>query len=72
MALLQKHGEGNYLRLSWWFCCEEGDGSNVVAFFYDGGVVRKVLVVGVFFLWSFWFSSLELTMNNEMVVFLLC
>jgi hypothetical protein len=34
MALLQGNGD---LRLSLWFCCEEGDGSNVVTFFYGGG-----------------------------------
>jgi hypothetical protein len=56
MALLQKKG---------WFCCKEGEGSNVIAFFYGGGVVKK----SPFFFRSFWFSSLELTINNEMVVY---
>jgi hypothetical protein len=48
-----------------------------VAFFYGGGVVKKAMVVSGFllsfflfvFVWSFWFSSLELTINSEMVVF---
>jgi len=34
MALLQ--GNGN-LRLCLWFYCEEGDGINVITFFYGGG-----------------------------------
>jgi len=54
-----------------WFCYEEGDDNNVVTFFYGGGVVEKVMVGGdffLFFLWCFWFGSLELTINNEMVV----
>jgi len=34
MVLLQGNGD---LSLSLWFCCEEGDGSNVVAFLYGGG-----------------------------------
>jgi len=73
MVLLQKNGDDNYLRLFGWFCYEEGDDSNVVAFFCGGGVMKKVMVAGCFllsfFLWSFWFNSLELTINNEMVVF---
>jgi hypothetical protein len=36
-----------------WFCCEEGDGNNVVTFLYCGGVVEKVMVGGNFF--SFFF-----------------
>ncbi len=42
--------------LLWWWCCEEGDGDN--------------LFLPFFLLWSFWSSSLELKINNEMVVFL--
>jgi hypothetical protein len=53
MALLQKHGEGNYFHLLWWFCYEEGDGINVVAFFYGGGVVKKALTTHNFFLFFF-------------------
>jgi len=62
-----------------WFCSKEGDGNNVIAFFYDGGAVKKMIVVSYnrflpFFiflvLWSFWSSSLKLKINNEMVVFL--
>jgi len=33
-ALLQGNGKFAFLL---WFCCEEGDGSNVVTFLYDGG-----------------------------------
>jgi hypothetical protein len=33
-ALLQGNGEFAFLL---WFCCEEGDGSNVVTFLYGGG-----------------------------------
>jgi hypothetical protein len=73
MVLLQKN---DYHHLFQCFCYEEGDGNNVVTFFYGGGVVKKVMAIGChrffffFFLWSFCFSSLELTINNEMVVFL--
>jgi hypothetical protein len=57
------------MRHFWWFCCEEGDNSNVITFFYDRGVVKKAMVASGFFsLWSFWFNSLELKINNEMVV----
>jgi hypothetical protein len=71
MAFLQKNGD---LCLFGWFCWEECDGSNV-AFFYGGGVVKKAIEVGGFFfsfflfIWSFWFSSLKLTINNETMVF---
>jgi len=33
-ALLQGNGKFAFLL---WFCCEEGDGSNVVTFLYGGG-----------------------------------
>ncbi len=33
-----------------WFCWEEGDGNNVIAFLYGGGVVKKAMVVGYFIL----------------------
>jgi hypothetical protein len=48
------------------------DGSNVVAVFY-GGTCEESDGKRFFFLffWSLWFSSLELTINNEMVVFLM-
>jgi hypothetical protein len=62
MALLQKNGD---LRLFWWFCNKKGDGNDVFAFLYGDGNNQFF----VFFLWSVWFSSLELTINNEMVVF---
>jgi len=56
-----------------WFCYEEGDGNNVIAFFYGGGDdVKKAMTFGdffSFFCWSLWFSSLELTINNEVVGF---
>jgi len=59
-----------------WFCYEEGDGNNVVTFLYGGGVVEKAIFFLVvfsffcffFFLWCFSFSSLELTIDDEMVV----
>jgi hypothetical protein len=53
-----------------WFCYEEGDNSNVVTFLYGDGVVEKAMVGGDFFFfgWCFWFSSLELKINNETVV----
>jgi len=57
------------------FCYEEGDDSNVVAFSYGGGVMKKrqqfaTVTFSFFFLfWSFWSSSLKLIVNNEMVVF---
>jgi hypothetical protein len=59
--------------LFWWFCYKEGDGSNVVTFLYSGGVVKKAMATCDLFIFifslSFWFNSLELTINNEMVVF---
>jgi hypothetical protein len=56
------------------FAVKKGDNSNVIAFLYGGGVVRKTLAAVFsfflfffyFFLWSFW---LYLTINNGMVVF---
>jgi hypothetical protein len=27
----------------WWFCYEEGDGSNIVTFLYGGWVVKKAM-----------------------------
>jgi len=42
MALLQGNGD---LRLSLWFCCEEGDGSNVVSFLYGGGFLFIYLLL---------------------------
>jgi len=35
------------MRLFWWFCCEEGDGNNVVAFLYGDG--NKLFCFFVFF-----------------------
>jgi hypothetical protein len=32
-----------------WFCCEEGDGNNVITFLYGGGVVEKAMVGSDFF-----------------------
>jgi hypothetical protein len=52
------------MRLFWWFCFEEGDGNNVIAFLYGDGNRQFCFL----FFWSLWFSSLELTMNNEMMV----
>jgi hypothetical protein len=72
-----KKGDGNYRNLFQWFCDKEGDSNNVIAFFYgdSGGVVKKVMATTFFlffiflFIWSFWSSSLNLRINNEMVVF---
>jgi hypothetical protein len=41
VALLQGNGD---LRLSLWFCCGEGDSSNVVTFFYGGGFFFSLLL----------------------------
>jgi hypothetical protein len=41
-----------------WFCCEEGDGSNVVTFLYGNNFI-------FFLCWCLWFSSLELIFNNK-------
>jgi len=72
-GFVAKKNDGNYHHLFRWFCYEEGDGNNVIAFSYGGGVVKKAMVTSgfflSFFLWSFWSSSLELTINNEMVFF---
>jgi hypothetical protein len=78
-GFVAKKGNFNYCRLFQWFCYEEGDDNNVITFFYGSGVMKKAMAVGYrrllpFFLflllWSFWSSSLELTINNEMVFFL--
>jgi hypothetical protein len=52
--------------------------NNVITFLY-GGVVEKAMAKGnfflfffFFFLWCFRFSSLELTISNEMVVLFFC
>jgi Trk-type K+ transport system membrane component len=45
------------LRFLWWFCWEEGDGNNVVAFLYGGDIVKKAMVACDFF---FCFFSLVL------------
>jgi hypothetical protein len=43
--------------------------------FYGGGVMKKAMAVGgllfsfFLFLWSFWSSSLQLIINNEIIVF---
>jgi hypothetical protein len=39
-----KKGNNNCYGFFRWFCSGEGDGSNVVAFFYGGGVVKKAMV----------------------------
>jgi hypothetical protein len=52
------------------FSYEERDGSSVVTFFYGDPDVKKVVVANNFFFFgSLWFSLLELTINNIMVVF---
>ncbi len=74
-GFVTKNGNDNYCHLFQWFCYEEGDGNNVVAFFYGDGVMKKAMATcSLFFSFSLVFgsSSLELTINNEMVVFLLC
>jgi hypothetical protein len=59
----------------WWFCYKEGDNCNVVAFLYgDGSKLLLLLLLLFYFLFYFifrslWFSSLKLTINNEMLVF---
>jgi hypothetical protein len=74
-GFVTKKCDDNCRSIFWWFSYEEGDNSNVVTFFYSGGVAKKVMAANCrrffsfFFLWSFWFSSLELTINNEMLVF---
>jgi len=45
MALATKNSGD--MRLFWWFCCEEGDGNNVVAFLYGDG--NKLFCFFVFF-----------------------
>jgi len=77
-GFVAKKGDNNCRHLFRWFCCEKSDGNIAIAFFYGGGVVKKAVVTYNFlisfflflFLWSFWSISLELTINNEMVVFL--
>jgi len=59
-----------------WFSCEEGHGNNVITFFFGWPNVKKAMAENNFFFnflifGSLWFSLLELTINNIMVVFLL-
>jgi len=44
----------------WWFCYEEGDGSNVVAFLYGGGGVKNVMAIKSFLLFSFFLGPFGL------------
>jgi hypothetical protein len=63
MALLQKNGDSNYLRLFLWFYCVEGDDSNVITFFYGGGVMKKALAASGFFFF-FFFGPFGLVHEN--------
>jgi len=47
-----KNNDGNYHHLFRLFCYEKGDNSNVIAFFYGGGVVKKAMATSGF-LFSF-------------------
>jgi hypothetical protein len=49
-GFVAKTGDDNYHRLFRWFYCMEGDGNNVIAFFYGGGVVKKVMATSGLFL----------------------
>jgi hypothetical protein len=78
MTLLQKKATTTTIAFFWWFYYKEGDSSNVVTFFYGSGAMKKIMAASChsllsfsFFLlfWSFWYSSLELRINNEMVGF---
>ncbi len=54
-----KNNNGNYGSLFRWFCCEKGDGNNVVTFFYgNGGAVKKVMAISYRHLFSFSFFFL--------------
>ncbi len=78
-GFVTKNNNGNYGSFFQWFYCEKGDGNNVITFFYgSGGAVKKVMAINYchffilfffFLLWCFWFSSLKLKINNEMMVF---
>jgi hypothetical protein len=57
-GFVTKNEDGNYRHLFLWFCYKEGDGNNVVAFFYGGGVVKKVMAIGNFLLSFFLFLFL--------------
>jgi hypothetical protein len=46
MGLLRKNDD---LHLFWWFCYEEGDVNNVIAFLHNGGVVKKTMATYNFF-----------------------
>jgi len=45
-GFVAKSGNDNYHHLFSWFCYEKGDNSNVIAFIYGGGVVKKVMATG--------------------------
>jgi hypothetical protein len=55
-----KKGNDSCHHLFQWFCYEEGDGNNVVAFSYGGGVVEKTMATSgflfSFFLFLFFWS----------------
>ncbi len=44
-GFVAKKENSNYHSLFRWFCCEESDGSNVIAFFYGGGAVKNMMTV---------------------------
>jgi hypothetical protein len=72
MALPQNIAD---LRLFVGVGAKKGDSNSLVTFFYGGPNVKKAMVASNFlffiFLGSLWFSLLELTNNNIMVIFLL-
>jgi hypothetical protein len=78
-GFVTKKSDSNCHHFFRWLFSKEGDATNVqIAFFYGGGVVKNVMVVGqpspsfsfsFSSFWSFWFSSLKLAINNEMAIF---
>ncbi len=55
-GFVAKKGDDNYGYLFQWFCYEEDDINNVVAFFYGGRFVKKAMATGcrhLFFFFSF-------------------
>ncbi len=61
-----KKGDGNCSCLLRWFCYEEGNDSNVIAFFYGGGVAKKAMATS-FFLLSFFLFSLVFLLQRRLV-----
>jgi hypothetical protein len=55
---ITKISDRNCCSLFQWFYCKEGDGSNVITFFYGGGGVVKKAMATSYHLFSFLFFGI--------------